>query len=81
MLSSGSSAAGRQAVLRREQEFNSILARVCKNTSRCRWDHGALFNFKFTPADVSTVDYFHPSLLGQGHGAAVEWAAGYWPAA
>ena len=33
----------------------------------------------FAVADVSPVDFFHPSLSGQAKLAAVTWAAGYWP--
>ena len=28
--------------------------------------------------DISTRDYFHPSLAGQTKLASVSWAAGYW---
>jgi hypothetical protein len=34
----------------------------------------------FTTSDVSTVDYFHPSVTGQKHLAGETWAASYWPA-
>ena len=32
----------------------------------------------FTIGDLSTVDYFHPSLSGQAKMAASAWQAGYW---
>ena len=33
----------------------------------------------FTPTDVSTLDYFHPSQTGQGTLAALTWNASWWP--
>jgi lysophospholipase L1-like esterase len=69
----------RQQARAREMAFNEVLGRVCSEFSRCRWDNGAVFNNQYAPADVSTVDYFHPSVRGQNTLAAVTWAAGYWP--
>ena len=34
----------------------------------------------FTIADLSTVDYFHPSLTGQAKMAEAAWAADVWHA-
>jgi hypothetical protein len=36
------------------------------------------FNTAFSSSDVSTVDYFHPSVQGQDKLASVTWAASYW---
>lgn len=69
----------RQTVLAREKAFNDALARVCAEFSQCRWDGYAVFNHQFTRSDVSSVDYFHPSVGGQAKLAAVTWAVGYWP--
>lgn len=41
-----------------------------------RWDGGAVTDVVYQPGDVSTVDYFHPSLAGQARLAEVTWAAG-----
>jgi lysophospholipase L1-like esterase len=80
MLSAGATDAERQQVVAQEQADNAALASVCRRYDRCRFDGNAVFNVSFAAADVSSVDYFHPSLSGQKNLAAVTWAAGYWPA-
>jgi len=52
---------------------------VCTRFRNCRFDGGAVYREPFTMADISPVDYFHPSLEGQAKLAATTWAAGYWP--
>jgi hypothetical protein len=68
----------RQQVVAREQAFNDILARVCAAYARCRWDDNAVYKFAFSASQVSTLDYFHPSLSGQAALAKVTWAASWW---
>jgi lysophospholipase L1-like esterase len=70
----------RLRVRQRNIEFNAVMKWICENeyASTCRFDGNADFNTPFTTADVSTRDYFHPSLDGQAKLAAVTWAAGYW---
>jgi len=68
----------RAAVLQRETDFNAALAEVCSAYSQCLFDGNAVFNTVFTTSDVSTRDYFHPSLAGQTKLAAGTWAVGYW---
>jgi lysophospholipase L1-like esterase len=68
----------RARVLQREVDFNAALARVCAVYAQCRVDGNAVFNLAFAASDVSTRDYFHPSLAGQKKLAAVSWSAGYW---
>jgi lysophospholipase L1-like esterase len=68
----------RQRVRQREIDFNDALLRVCAAYRQCRSDGGAVFNTAFTTADVSTRDYFHPSLAGQAKLAAGTWAVSYW---
>ena len=34
----------------------------------------AVFGYQFTPGDVTTLDYFHPSLTGQARLAALTWS-------
>lgn len=70
--------ARRARVLAREQDFNSVLATVCASYANCRSDGGAVFNTAFSSSDVSTRDYFHPSLAGQKKLAAVAWGASSW---
>lgn len=38
------------------------------------WDDGAVFATAYAAGDVSTVDFFHPSLAGQGRLADATWA-------
>jgi lysophospholipase L1-like esterase len=80
MLSTGNTDADRQAVRDREGAFNAILADVCQTTykSICRWDNLAVYSYNFAVTDVSTLDYFHPSLQGQANLARITWAASYW---
>jgi len=68
----------RARVLQREEDFNTALAQVCATFNQCRFDGGAVFNTAFAASDISTRDYFHPSLAGQAKLASVSWSAGYW---
>jgi lysophospholipase L1-like esterase len=68
----------RARVLQREVDYNSALATVCAQYPTCRFDGNAVFNIAFTASDISTRDYFHPSLSGQKKLAAVSWSTGYW---
>lgn len=79
MLDENNTEADRQAVRLRNMEFNDALARVCAEFTQCRWDGYGVFNYQFARADVSSVDYFHPSLRGQANLAQNSWTAGYWP--
>ena len=68
----------RARVKQRTVEFNTVLAQVCAQYAQCRFDGNAAFNTQFTSADVSTRDYFHPSIAGEAKLASVSWNAGYW---
>ena len=35
--------------------YNDVLADLCSEFKRCRWDENAVFNATFTTADVATV--------------------------
>src|SRR5215203_6868257 len=65
MLAATNTDTQRQQVVAREQAFNQILAEVCAQYSRCRWDNKAVYNTQFSASQVSTLDFFHPSLSGQ----------------
>ena len=78
MLGATRTEAERQLVVAREQAFNQILADICAQYSRCRWDGGAVYNYRFSASQVSTLDFFHPSLSGQAALARVTWAASWW---
>jgi lysophospholipase L1-like esterase len=69
----------RQQVVEREQAFNDILAEVCARYANCRWDGGATYNYQFSVSQVSSLDFFHPSLSGQAALARVTWAKSWWP--
>ena len=65
----------RARVRQRNIDFNTQLQQVCAQYIHCRFDNNAAFNTAFTPSDVSTVDYFHPSLTGQTLAASVGFGA------
>jgi lysophospholipase L1-like esterase len=69
--------ARRQQVYQRTVDDNAALARVCAQFVHCRFDGNAAFNLQFVRSDVSTRDYFHPSVAGQTKAAAITWAAGF----
>ena len=79
MLATSNTDAQRQQVLAQVEADNAVLAQVCAQYANCRWDNGATFNVTFTPALVSTLDYFHPSQAGQAALAAETWASSWWP--
>ena len=79
MLAATNTESQRQQVLAREQAFNQILADICAQYSRCRWDNKAVYNYQFSASQVSSLDFFHPSLSGQAALARVTWAASWWP--
>jgi lysophospholipase L1-like esterase len=78
MLSSSDTEAQRQVVVAQENADNTALATVCGQFANCRWDNLATYDYTFTTGDVSTVDYFHPSVTGQKDLAATTWKASYW---
>jgi lysophospholipase L1-like esterase len=78
MLGATRTAAERQQVVDREQEFNQVLAETCAQYTHCRWDGGEVYEYQFSASQVSILDYFHPSLSGQAALARVTWAASWW---
>jgi lysophospholipase L1-like esterase len=63
----------RLRVQRRNIEFNGVLAEVCALYANCQYDGGAGYEFRFEAGEVSTRDYFHPSVTGQATIARIEW--------
>jgi lysophospholipase L1-like esterase len=57
----------------REEEFNEVLAEVCAEHANCQYDGGAGYEYVFEAAEVSTRDYFHPSVAGQRTIAEIEF--------
>ena len=78
MLSPYNTELDRLFVLAREQAFNQVLADVCSQYAICRFDGGAVFNHQFRTSNVSTLDYFHPSISGQAMLATVTWERSWW---
>jgi hypothetical protein len=58
-------------------DYNTQLAEVCAVYVHCRFDGNAIFSTAFVRSDVSTRDYFHPSVAGQTKLASVTWSAGF----
>jgi len=79
MLNINNTETQRQQVLSRLKADNAALARVCAGFAQCRWDNYATYLTAFSTSDVSSVDYFHPSVRGENRLASVSWAASYWP--
>ena len=79
MLAATNTETQRQQVVAREAAFNQILAQECAKYPRCRWDGGAVYNYQFSASQVSTLDFFHPSLSGQAALARITWGASWWP--
>jgi lysophospholipase L1-like esterase len=68
-------------VQRRQQVANQVvldnaeIGSVCGEFPQCHYDGGAAYAVAFTTSDVTTRDYFHPSVSGQAKAAAALWAA------
>jgi lysophospholipase L1-like esterase len=78
MLAATNTEAQRQQVVAREIAFNAILAQACAEYTKCRWDGGATYGYAFSASQVSTLDYFHPSLSGQAALAQLTWSRSWW---
>ena len=70
----------RAAVQQRVNEYNQALSDACAATAKCRFDGFAVADYAFARSDVSTRDYFHPSLSGQANLAAITWPKTQWMA-
>ncbi|MFF7328939.1 SGNH/GDSL hydrolase family protein [Streptomyces sp. NPDC008150] len=65
--------ARRAAVLTRVQEYNTVLRQVCAADRRCRFDGGAVFDYRFGTGQLSRWDWFHPSRDGQARLAEIAY--------
>jgi lysophospholipase L1-like esterase len=63
----------RRNVRQRAIDFNRVLSDVCTAYAQCKYDRDTAFNYRFRASEVSTNDYFHPSLTGQAAIANIEW--------
>jgi hypothetical protein len=79
MLSPVNTDLDRASVVFREVAFNQVLAQVCAQYSFCRFDDFAVFGDQLTAAQVSQLDFFHPSLAGQATLAELTWEHSWWP--
>jgi lysophospholipase L1-like esterase len=75
MFSAENTEEQRQLVVSRQQDFNRILAEACAQHRNCRWDGGAVYNYRFSGTHISTLDYFHPGIEGQAVLAELTWEA------
>ncbi|WP_256104315.1 GDSL-type esterase/lipase family protein [Streptomyces sp. ODS05-4] len=55
----------RTEVYQRVVAYNQALREVCAKDRLCRYDDGAVFDYRFTGAQLSPFDFFHPSRDGQ----------------
>lgn len=65
--------ARRDAVRDRVVAYNEVLRDVCAKDRHCRYDGGAVFDFRFTGAQLSPWDWFHPSRDGQARLAEIAY--------
>lgn len=67
----------RNRVRQRVVDYNTQLADVCATFIHCKFDNNTVFNTPFVAADVSTRDYFHPTIAGQAKIADRTYPAGF----
>jgi lysophospholipase L1-like esterase len=67
--------ARRLRVRQRSIDDNGAISAACAQFIHCRFDGGAVFGTQFAASDVSTRDYFHPSISGQTKLALITWTA------
>lgn len=68
----------RAAVQQRVNEYNAALSEACAATVKCRFDGMTVAGYAFARSDVSTRDYFHPSLSGQATLSSITWPKTQW---
>ncbi|WP_344065166.1 SGNH/GDSL hydrolase family protein [Microbacterium pumilum] len=64
----------RAAVEDRVEDLNAAIGAACAAAENCTGDDDAVHDLDITMADISTRDYFHPSVSGQAMIAAATWA-------
>ncbi|MFE7124322.1 SGNH/GDSL hydrolase family protein [Streptomyces sp. NPDC057617] len=63
----------RDQVYERVVAYNKVLGEVCAKDLRCRYDGGAVFDYRFTGEQLSHWDWFHPSKNGQSRLAEIAY--------
>jgi lysophospholipase L1-like esterase len=63
----------RDTVLDRVEAYNKVLEQVCATDKRCRFDGGAVYDYRFGTDQLSHWDWFHPSTDGQARLAEIAY--------
>ncbi|MFE5857958.1 SGNH/GDSL hydrolase family protein [Streptomyces sp. NPDC056500] len=63
----------RALVQERVVAYNAVLKDVCGKDLRCRYDGGAVFEYRFDGDLLSRWDWFHPSKVGQSRLAEIAY--------
>ncbi|MFI2377426.1 SGNH/GDSL hydrolase family protein [Streptomyces sp. NPDC018964] len=63
----------RETVRKRVEDYNEVLEEVCAEDRRCRFDGGAVYEFRFGTDQLSHWDWFHPSVDGQAELAEIAY--------
>ncbi|MBA4864210.1 SGNH/GDSL hydrolase family protein [Streptomyces sp. PSKA54] len=63
----------RDKVQKRVVAYNKVLRDVCAKDDRCRFDGGAVFEYRFGTQQLSHWDWFHPSKDGQSRLASIAY--------
>ncbi|GAA2280549.1 SGNH/GDSL hydrolase family protein [Streptomyces atrovirens] len=63
----------RETVQNRVEDYNEVLEEVCAKDRRCRFDGGAVYEYRFGTDQLSRWDWFHPSVDGQAELAEIAY--------
>lgn len=63
----------RNTVDRRVEDYNRVLEEVCAEYRHCRYDGGAVYEYRFGTDQLSRFDWFHPSVSGQARLAEIAY--------
>ncbi|WP_330283653.1 SGNH/GDSL hydrolase family protein [Streptomyces sp. NBC_00588] len=63
----------RDTVQKRVEAYNKVLKEVCAKDRRCRFDDGAVYDYRFGTDQLSKWDWFHPSVDGQARLAEIAY--------
>jgi len=67
----------RARVAQRTRDDNDAIRDACAQYVHCHFDGYGFYNVVFTTGDVTTRDYFHPSVPGQAKAAQAAWTSGF----
>ncbi|MEU3460323.1 SGNH/GDSL hydrolase family protein [Streptomyces sp. NPDC006733] len=67
----------RDAVRARVVAYNRVLKEVCATYQHCRYDGGAVFDYRFSSNELSSWDWFHPNAQGQAQLARILFTAAF----